>query len=85
MHTATPMIERRAVPRRRVLKAGAIAYDGGGTICTVRNLSPNGARIDLANPLGLPSSFTLVIRTDNIMRRCRPIWRSGNQLGVAFE
>lgn len=78
-------IERRAVPRRRVLKTGAIAYAGGGTVCTVRNLSSNGARIDLANPLGLPPSFTLVIRTDNLMRRCRPIWRSGNQLGVAFE
>jgi hypothetical protein len=79
------MIERRAVPRRRVLKTGAIAYAGGGVGCTVRNLSPNGARIDLDNPLGLPSSFMLVIRADQLTRRCRPVWRDGSQMGVAFD
>lgn len=51
----------------------------------MRNLSPNGARIDLDNPLGLPSSFTLVIRADQLTRRCRPVWRDGSQMGVAFD
>ncbi len=79
------MTERRTVPRRRVFKTGAIAYAGGGVGCIVRNLSPNGARIDLTDPLSLPSSFTLVIRADNLTRRCRPVWRSAGKMGVAFE
>lgn len=79
------MIERRAVPRQRVLKGGTIAFAHGSIECTVRNLSPNGARIDLASPIGLPNAFTLVIRADNLMRRCHQIWNTGSRIGVAFD
>jgi hypothetical protein len=69
-----------------VLKHGTLAFGGGGGVdCTVRNISAGGARLDVANPLGLPPSFTLVIETDQFMRRCRPIWCSDTRIGVAFH
>jgi hypothetical protein len=80
------MIEKRAAPRHRVLKHGTLAFHGGGTVdCTVRNISPNGARIDIANPVGLPTVFTLIIETDHFLRRCHAVWRSEQRIGIAFD
>ena len=78
--------ERRAAPRYRVLKSGMLAFSGGGGIdCMVRNISYRGARLDVAAPIGLPASFTLVIETDRFMRRCRAVWNSEKRIGVAFD
>jgi hypothetical protein len=80
------MIEKRATPRHRVLKRGTIAFGGGGGVdCTVRNLSSNGARLDVASPVGLPPSFMLVIESDQFIRRCRPVWSADQRIGVAFD
>jgi hypothetical protein len=82
----TKMIEKRAVPRRRVLKHGTLAFLGGGSIdCTVRNISATGARVDITNPIGLPEAFTLVIESDRFMRRCHAVWSSEQRIGVAFD
>jgi hypothetical protein len=80
------MIEKRVAPRQRVLKGGTLAFGGGGGIdCMVRNISSGGARIDIANPVGVPQSFTLVIQTDQFMRRCHAVWSSDKRIGVAFD
>jgi len=80
------MIERRSVQRHRVLKHGTLAFRGGGSIdCTVRNLSSQGARVDIAGPVGLPDSFTLVIEANHFLRRCHKVWRSEQRIGVAFD
>ena len=81
----TAMIEKRAVPRHKVLKRGSIAFCGGGIDCTVRNLSSQGAGLDVASPIGLPESFTLVIEADHFLRRCHPVWSSQRRIGVAFD
>jgi hypothetical protein len=80
------LIEKRTAPRHRVLKHGTLAFRGGGGVdCMVRNISSNGARIDIANPVGLPESFTLVIEADQFLRRCHAVWSSQQQIGVAFD
>jgi hypothetical protein len=80
------MIERRLVPRHRVLKHCTLAFPGGGSVdCTVRNISSHGARVDLANPVGLPGSFTLVIETDHFLRQCHTVWSTEQRIGVAFD
>lgn len=80
------MTEQRAVPRHRVLKRGTLAFSsGGGLDCTVRNLSPTGARIDIASPVGVPEAFTLVIESDHFMRHCHAVWSSEQRIGVAFD
>lgn len=80
------MIEKRTTPRHKVLKHGTLAFTGGGGVdCTVRNISSGGARLDVANPVGLPQSFTLVIQTDQFMRHCHPVWCNDTRIGVAFD
>ena len=80
------MIERRTAQRHRVLKQGTLAFSGGGsTECVVRNISSNGARVDIASPVGLPESFTLVITADHFMRHCHAVWNSNLRIGVAFD
>ncbi len=80
------MIEKRTAPRHRVLKHGTLAFNGGGGVdCMVRNISSGGARLDVANPMRLPQSFTLVIQTDQLMRHCRPVWCDDTRIGVAFD
>jgi PilZ domain len=78
-------IEKRSAPRYRVLKGATIAFGGNGVDCTVRNLSSSGAAIEVADPVGLPPSFMLVIEADQFIRRCRPVWRSDKRIGVAFD
>lgn len=79
------MIERRESPRQRVYKRGTIAFNGAGFDCTVRNLSSGGARIDIDGLVRLPEHFVLVIESDKVMHRCRPVWSIAQRIGVAFE
>jgi len=80
------IFERRAQARHRVFKGGRLAFYNGGTVdCTVRNMSPTGARLDIASPVGLPESFTLLIMTDHFTRRCHRVWRHETRIGVAFD
>jgi hypothetical protein len=41
------MIEKRAAQRYRVFKGGTITFENCGITCTVRNMSADGAAIDL--------------------------------------
>jgi PilZ domain len=79
------MLERGA-PRRRVLKAGTIAFNkAGGISCTVRNISDTGACLEVASPIGIPDAFTLAINSDHMQYPCCVAWRSHNRVGVAFK
>jgi hypothetical protein len=79
------LVEKRSARRHKVLKGATIAFGGSGVECTVRNLSSRGAALDVANSVGLPPSFVLVIEADQFIRRCRPVWRSDKRMGVAFD
>jgi hypothetical protein len=88
-HRAIAMIEkrneRRAAPRHQVQKGATIAFGGNGLACTVHNLSAGGAALDFANSISLPPSFMLVIKADQFIRRCRPVWSRDKRIGVAFD
>jgi hypothetical protein len=77
--------ERRTDSRRRVLKGGSIAFQYGSTIdCTIRNLSSTGACIEVETPVGVPDSFTLIVRQHGHSRSARVKWRKGRRIGVEF-
>src|SRR6185369_8385599 len=58
---------------------------GRSTIdCTVRNLSEDGASLDVASPIGIPSRFHLMIVGEREPRECRQVWQAGKHLGVSF-
>ena len=78
--------EHRVAARHRVLKAGTIAFGGGGGIsCVVRNLSASGAALDVTSPLGIPQQFDLIVEQDHSTHHCRMVWRTERRIGVTFE
>jgi PilZ domain-containing protein len=78
-------MERRDTGRNRVLKSGAIEFNGGTIDCGVRNISPAGAALDVASPVGIPEHITLVIAGSRERHACRAIWRKERRIGVAFS
>lgn len=76
------MIEKRIIPRKRVLKAGTIAFGGAAINCTVRNLT--GALLEVESPLGIPRQFVLDIAADHFRRECQVAWIQERRLGVVF-
>jgi hypothetical protein len=76
-------MEKRIAQRRRVLKAGMIVFPGG-TFCMVRNLSEQGAALDLPSLIAIPDDFTLVIPTEGARFFCQSVWRNERRIGVAF-
>lgn len=78
-------IEKRTARRYKVLKGATIAFDGSGVSCTVRNLSSKGAALDFASSISLPSSFMLVIESEQFIRRCHPVWSHDKRIGIEFD
>ena len=79
------MQERRRVARQRTFKRGTIAFNhDGGISCTIRNLSPVGACLEVESLLGIPTEFGLVIEKESVHYACRVVWRQNRRLGVDF-
>ncbi len=78
--------ERRAFPRRKVLRGGQLICAGGSTVLEVqvRDISEGGCRIWSRNPSGVPDHFTIRIVGVYGERPCEVRWRSGEELGVRF-
>ena len=83
--TDAPLAERRSETRRRVFKGGVITFNGAGVDCTVRNISNRGAALDVANAAMIPPRFSLAIRADDFIARCRMVWNNGQRVGIAFD
>jgi hypothetical protein len=79
------MDEKRNSHRKRVLKAGTIEFHGGAIDCVIRNLSDTGAALEVESVVGVPAEFTLVVRADDLARKCRVVRRENKRLGVRFE
>jgi hypothetical protein len=71
--------------RSRSLKAGKILLTGGGVIdCTLRDISPSGARLRIATPSPLPQRFDLLVPSSRTVTRAELRWQRGREAGVAF-
>ena len=62
-----------------------IAFNGSGINCVVRNISADGAALEVESQAGIPSEFGLVIATEQFSGFCRVLWRKAKRLGVAFQ
>ncbi len=78
--------EHRIAPRRRVLKAGVIAFNNRYVTynCTVRDLSDTGARLRVDDVTVIPASFELIIDLDGFEAPCEVTWRRQHEVGVKF-
>lgn len=79
------MIDRRKLERIDVDEVAYISGDGASLRCRVVNMSEHGASIELPSKQYMNSTFKLMLEKDRVIRSCRLVWSSGNQIGVAFE
>lgn len=78
--------ERRAEQRRKALKGGHIAFNGGYSAyeCTVKDVSTHGARLVFDEMTAIPHEFALTIRGEARSRPARLVWRKRGMAGVAI-
>jgi hypothetical protein len=79
------MIERRATQGHSVSRAGSIKYAGGTVECTIRNISPIGAALDVRNTSAIPHEITLLMVDGRLTQHCYVVWRNPTRLGVTFD
>ncbi len=79
--------ERRDVTRTHVSRSAKIILPRRASMihCTVQNITSGGACLKLANTYGLPETFELTFEQGRTRRACRVVWRTSDELGVAFE
>jgi hypothetical protein len=76
--------EKRKYQRTDINEPGYVSASGSVMRCVVRNISPDGAAIDVENPAFVPNQFRLVIARDSTTHDCRVIWIREKRMGLAF-
>jgi hypothetical protein len=78
------MEEKRKHPRIEIDEPGYVSAGGSVMSCMVRNISPEGAAIDVENPAFVPPRFRLVMANDSSVHECRIAWIQQKRVGVTF-
>ena len=79
------MEEKRKYPRTEINEPAYVSSAGSVMHCTVRNISPEGAAIDVDEPAFVPARFRLVMANDpSNVRECRIAWIQKNRIGLTF-
>jgi hypothetical protein len=81
----SPEHTRRGQDRRTVLKGAKVVFNNGKSMlpCRVRDLSPDGARLEFPPRQALPESFELHV-TGQPVRKCERRWTRNSIVGVRF-
>ena len=79
------MEEKRKYPRTEIEEPAFVSSGGSVMPCVVRNISPEGAAIDVDNPAFVPQQFRLVMAKDpSVVHECRVAWIQKNRIGLTF-
>src|SRR5258708_5927892 len=78
------MEEKRKHPRTEINEPAYVSSGGAIMSCTVRNISVEGAAIDVDNPAFVPPCFRLVMASDSAVHECRIAWIRQKRIGVTF-
>jgi hypothetical protein len=78
------MEERRKHPRTEINEPALVSARGSVMSCVVRNISHEGAAIDVENPAFVPSRFRLVMAGGATVHECSVAWIRDKRIGVVF-
>jgi len=79
------MEEKRRHPRTDTDEPAFVSSGGSVMRCVVRNVSLEGAAIDVENAAFVPQRFRLVMANDaSIVHECRVAWIQKNRIGLTF-
>jgi diguanylate cyclase (GGDEF)-like protein len=81
------MRERRRAARSRTLLEGKILLNDRRSVidCVVRNLSEQGACLQVASVVGIPPTFDLQIDHEPATRPCVAVWHAQSRIGIEFR
>jgi two-component system cell cycle response regulator len=79
--------DQRRAPRRPILVKASIfhASNSEALDCVIREISREGARLEVSHAKELPLTFLLRIEGEAALRLCTTAWRSEDQVGVEFN
>jgi hypothetical protein len=78
------MDERRKYPRAEINEPAYVSSGGSVMSCVVRNISAEGAAIDIENPAFVPARFRLILANDSSVHECTIAWIQEKRIGVTF-
>jgi PAS domain-containing protein len=80
------MDERRKGQRSRAFRGGKILLNQKRSVidCVIRNLSDDGACLQVQTTIGIPADFDLQIEGEATSRPCHLAWQTNTRVGVAF-
>jgi hypothetical protein len=78
------MEEKRRHQRTEINEPAYVSAGGSVMRCVVRNISQEGAALDVENPSFVPGQFRLVMASDSSTHNCTVIWIREKRIGVAF-
>jgi PilZ domain len=85
MGNSAPKLEEKRKHQRTEINEPAYVSAGGSVMrCVVRNISPEGAAIEVDNPAFIPGQFRLVMASDSATHDCTVIWIQQKRIGVRF-
>jgi PilZ domain len=86
MEADNRFVDHRRSQRRLVFMHASIVHpeQAEHLSCIVHDISADGALLDIAQAMELPSSFWLRFEGESILRLCTVAWRSSYELGVEF-
>ena len=79
------MEEKRKHPRTDIEEPAFVSSGGSVMPCVVRNISAEGAAIDVEKPAFVPQHFRLVMaKNSSVVHECQVAWIKQNRIGVTF-
>jgi hypothetical protein len=78
------MEEKRKYQRSEVNEPAYVSAGGSVMSCVVRNISPEGAAIDIEDPAFVPARFNLVMSKGTVVRECQVVWLQDKRVGITF-
>ena len=78
------MEERRKHQRTEINEPGLVSVGGSVMSCVVRNISTEGAAIEVENPAFVPARFRLVMDNGASVHECSVAWIQEKRIGLTF-
>jgi hypothetical protein len=83
--TVINLAEARKARRRGVMDLGLIRFGEISVGCVIRNLTDEGAALDVGPQSGIPDQFVLFVRSKKKIYTCNIVWRESRRIGVSFR
>ena len=77
--------EARSARRSTLLDLGLIRFGEMSVGCVIRNLTEEGAALDVGSQSGIPNHFALFVRSKKKIYSCNIVWRESHRVGVSFR